>query len=410
MKFGNLRNKFKNRSSLFLKSYFVLGSFILLLLFIMYSNHIIYQAKQEQDTAPKLFAHFFTYSTRDDFESLLLQFILDEVIAKVKDPIILTDAHQIPIKWRNVEINENKSYEELKSLEKRKLEFELKRMRKLNRVIPITYGNQVLGYTFYGESRSVRLLRYMPYLEMTLVVMFLLFGLYGLIIIKKTEKDLLWVGLAKETAHQFGTPITSLLGWISVLRIRTEAFDAEGDIAQMLSNMDTDLDRLKKIASRFGKVGSTIKKMPTNVNRLLEETIDYFKTRLPNMSNQVIIEYHEYVENALADIDAELFKWSIENLLKNAIDAMKLKGGTISVVIEKPKQCLRILISDEGSGIPKMMFKKVFEPGITTKSRGWGLGLSLCKRIVEEYHGGKIRVLESTVNKGTTFEINLPIT
>jgi len=224
---------------------------------------------------------------------------------------------------------------------------------------------------------------------------------------KKNEENMLWIGLAKETAHQFGTPISSLLGWLDIISMKIEEKGNDKEMIKMLNYMKTDIDHLYNIASRFGKVGSSIKRTPQNLDNIIHETTKYFKTRLPSMGSEIELIFQNELKDCKVEIDPDLVKWTLENLIKNSIDAIQQKGGKITIKLFERKAKVFIHVIDTGNGIPKSMYKRIFYPGITSKNRGWGLGLSLAKRIIEEFHGGKIRVLTSEVGKGTTIEIIL---
>jgi len=380
---------------------------------ILYSNNIISVAKNESKMIPNLIANFIQHSTEDNFNEILVQYILEEVIQKVDYPLIVTDADNKPLYWKNLNIPENVEFASLTKEEKARLYYELNKMKNKHWVIPLRYtkeNSKTLGYTYFSESASIRLLKFLPYLVGVSFLLFIIFGIYGLILKKGQEKNQIWIGLAKETAHQFGTPITSLLGWIDILKLKIHsgAIENTDNFDMMLNQMAIDVEQLKKVASRFGKVGSTIKLVETDIVKVINETIEYFKLRTPTLTNKINLYFITKLKEKVIKIDEELFKWAMENLIKNAIDAMQLKGGNIIVTLLQDEGTISILVKDEGKGMPKKMFSSVFNPGITTKKRGWGLGLSLSKRIIEEYHNGKIKVLESTVGEGTTFEIQIP--
>lgn len=213
---------------------------------------------------------------------------------------------------------------------------------------------------------------------------------------KIAEQNRLWTGMAKETAHQIGTPLSSLLGWIEILK--SENIDQD-----YVMEMGKDVDRLNTIANRFSKIGSVPELKKHNIISASKTAFDYLKNR---SSKQVSFQFNAAIDTAFSNINQELFGWVIENLVKNAIDAMKGKGS-LALDISTTEKRIKILVTDTGKGIPKSRFKHIFKPGFTTKKRGWGLGLSLSKRIIEEYHNGKIIVKKSEVNKGTSFEIQL---
>ena len=295
--------------------------------------------------------------------------------------------------------------------QQKKLMKMVRRMESQKNVIPLKFNledEKVHGYVYFGDSKTLIELKLMPYIGMALFLIFLLLGIYGLITLKKHERDIIWVGLAKETAHQFGTPLSSLGGWLNILSQKLQEKKDDPKMMEILKCMNADVYRLNKIASRFGKVGSILIHQKTNLHDTILETVNFFKRRLPSISREVDIRFESEIENKEIKIDPDLIKWSLENIIKNSIDAMRSSDGEITISAFSTDNKTYIRIKDDGTGIQKSMYKKIFVPGITSKKRGWGLGLSLAKRIIEEFHNGKIRVFESETNKGTTFEIVLP--
>lgn len=250
---------------------------------------------------------------------------------------------------------------------------------------------------FYGRSVTLRTLYIFPYIQMFLIVVFVVIILVAFRSVKQGEQNRIWVGLAKETAHQLGTPTSSLLGWIEFLR--------EQPVDQMaVDEMQKDLAHLMKIVDRFSKIGSESPLTTASLNSVVGGAVMYFRKRVPR---NVTIEYNGLaIDTVNANINEALFEWVIENLLKNALDALQGRG-VIDVKISCDAKYAYVDISDTGKGIPKSKWKSIFEPGYTTKTRGWGLGLSLSRRVIEEYHKGRISVLESVIGRGTTFRIAL---
>ena len=250
---------------------------------------------------------------------------------------------------------------------------------------------------FYGRSITLRTLYIFPYIQMFLIVVFVVIILVAFRSVKQGEQNRIWVGLAKETAHQLGTPTSSLLGWIEFLR--------EQPVDQMaVDEMQKDLAHLMKIVDRFSKIGSESPLTTASLNSVVGGAVMYFRKRVPR---NVTIEYNGLaIDTVNANINEALFEWVIENLLKNALDALQGRG-VIDVKISCDAKYAYVDISDTGKGIPKSKWKSIFEPGYTTKTRGWGLGLSLSRRVIEEYHKGRISVLESVIGRGTTFRIAL---
>ena len=248
----------------------------------------------------------------------------------------------------------------------------------------------------YDESTMLRRLNVYPFWVLGLVMLFVVIAIFALLTSKKAEQNKVWVGLSKETAHQLGTPISSLMAWTEILK-ETYPDDA------LIPEMEQDVKRLQLIAERFSKIGSLPEPVPSSLLEVMTHVVDYMNRRT---SNKVVMVSRFPEQDIIVKINSSLFEWVIENLCKNAVDAME-GSGTITLFMEEVKDKVIIEISDTGKGISRKNMKNVFKPGFTTKKRGWGLGLSLAKRIVEEYHKGKIYVFNSEIGKGTTFRIEL---
>lgn len=411
MIFGKQQKKIYKYPNLLIKLYFAIGSVLLFGFFVLYTNSLLRSFRYEAQVVPNLFARFFSYSAEDDWESLLSQYIFEDIITNIDYPIILTDVNKTPLYWKNIGIEEGTRFYELDPEQQYSVLRNLRRMESEKNIIPLYYTtntDSIINYAFYSESRPMQQLRLMPYIEALFVLLFVLFGVYAILFLKRNEKDILWVGMAKEMAHQLGTPISSLLGWIDVLSNRAEANAKDSDFNKLLLFMENDVEQLRKVAHRFGKIGSDIELKPVILHNVIQESVDYFKERLPHMTHKIDIIFISKIENKMVNVDPDLLKWAIENLIKNAIDAMQKKGGSIIVIAFQEKNKTFIIVQDEGKGIPKSMHNKIFEPGVSTKIRGWGLGLSLAKRIVEDYHKGKIHVIHSVVGEGSTIEISIP--
>lgn len=251
----------------------------------------------------------------------------------------------------------------------------------------------------YDESLMLKRLAAYPLVQLGIVLIFVVVAIFALLSSKKAEQNKVWVGLSKETAHQLGTPISSLMAWIEILK---ETYPND----DLIPEMNKDVKRLQLIADRFSKIGSLPEPVPSSLNEVLDHVIDYMDRRT-SKSIQMVKEFPQH--DVIVKINASLFEWVIENLSKNAVDAMGGKVGRITLRVEETDKCAVIEVSDTGKGIKRKDLNNVFRPGFTTKERGWGLGLSLAKRIVEEYHNGKIWVKSSEVGKGTTFRIELPL-
>ncbi len=264
-------------------------------------------------------------------------------------------------------------------------------------VIRNRWNSQDNIYIFYGESRLLRTLYYFPLVQLLVVVIFILFGYIAFSSSKQDEQNRVWIGLAKETAHQLGTPTSSLLGWIEYLR--TQEVDQTA-----VDEMNKDLTHLMKIVDRFSKIGSETILAAANVNEVVGGCVMYFRTRIPR---NVTLDYNGLATAPVqAMINSALFEWVVENLLKNSLDALQGQGA-INVTISSNSESVFVDVRDTGKGIARNNWKRIFEPGFTTKTRGWGLGLSLSRRIIEEYHKGRIAVIDSEIGKGTTIRITL---
>ena len=292
-------------------------------------------------------------------------------------------------------INGFKNLDSIKSLDPNYLKEQLEIMKKQNKPITINYLGQT-DYIYYKDSDLLNKLTYYPLALILILFLFLavIYLFYSSNKIAETNK--LWTGMAKETAHQIGTPLSSLLGWIAILKM-----EKTDDI--YIKEIEKDVVRLNTIANRFSKIGSTPKLKKENIVTVTKQAYDYLESR---SSKQIVFSFNASDTEIITNLNLELFSWVIENLIKNAIDAMQ-KEGVLELKIENTLKKVKITVSDTGKGMPKKLFKQIFKPGFTTKKRGWGLGLSLSRRIVEDYHKGQIFVQKSEIDKGTIFEISL---
>ncbi|MDG1805894.1 HAMP domain-containing sensor histidine kinase [Flavicella sp.] len=313
---------------------------------------------------------------------------------------IIESNHNIPMIVTNEldSIIMNRNLDSIKILDKQYLYDQLRVMKKENTPIVINYLENKKYHIYYRDSDLLTRLQYYPLL---LVLILLLFS--GIIYLvfksnKIAEQNKLWTGMAKETAHQIGTPLSSLMGWVELMRL-------DNSVPLIVPEIEKDVLRLSVIADRFSKIGSIPEKEPLDVLPILEKTLAYFKSR---SSKNISFAFETQESEVIVNINEQLFTWVLENLIKNAIDAMAGKGA-LAICLKRESNKMVITAQDTGKGIAKNQFKKIFTPGFTTKKRGWGLGLSLSKRIVEDYHAGRIFVKKSETNVGTTFEVQIPL-
>jgi two-component system, sporulation sensor kinase D len=267
-----------------------------------------------------------------------------------------------------------------------------------NQPIEIKVQDQVIQTIYYGNSPILNKLKYYPLFLLLIIFLFSAVVYFFYKSTKNAEQNKLWTGMAKETAHQIGTPLSSLVGWAEILR-------AEQVNPEYIAEIEKDINRLKTITERFSKIGSIPVLEPLDVVALTEQSYEYVMSR---SSKLIDFSFNAGKDPLMVSISPQLYGWTIENLVKNGIDAMKGKGALV-IDIESDHSSVYINITDSGKGIPKALFNKIFDPGFTTKTRGWGLGLSLSKRIIEDYHKGKLKVLKSEIEKGTTFQISLSL-
>lgn len=328
-------------------------------------------------------------------ENADLSLVLKVLNSNTTIPVIVVGADGEVQTFRNLRIRNCRAGED--SL--RFVGSEARRLLRSDRVIKVALGGgETAEYirVCYDDSVMLRRLASYPYVQLGVVMVFVVIAIFALLTSKRAEQNKVWVGLSKETAHQLGTPISSLMAWVEVLR---ESYPQD----ELILEMENDVKRLQLIADRFSKIGSLPELRPANLSEILRHVVDYMDRRT---SSKVSIATRLPEGGIAVDVNAALFEWVIENLCKNAVDAMS-GVGSIVITAEEAKGQVAVEVSDTGKGIPKKDIANVFRPGFTTKKRGWGLGLSLAKRIVEEYHKGRIFVKSSEQGRGTTFRIEL---
>ncbi len=335
-------------------------------------------------------------------------FIFDEMIRTIDFPVVLSDPNNQPIapyamNAKNVPLDSTLSPEEQKAYFVSVIE----QLDRRNPPIRVSLQDSiVISYVHYGESPVITKLRWFPYIEIAVAGMFILLAYVGFSTIKRHEQSSIWVGMSRETAHQLGTPISSLMGWVELMK---EYASDDPRLLSTLTEMEHDIERLQRITERFSKIGSKPSLREEDLHEVISSTIAYFTQRLPSRLGQgknIELRF-DTTEHITARINRDLFGWVLENLIKNAIDAMEDGRGSITFALARKSGDIIIDVRDTGKGIDKKQRKDIFRPGYSTKQRGWGLGLSLSKRIIETYHRGKIFVRESKPGKGTTFRIRL---
>lgn len=411
----------KGNIRFWLKGYVLLGVAVMVFAMLVYSNHLISRMRESSQTTSRLFSRY--------FGNVLFEIASDGSMADLRPviresnlPVIITVLDGRPVLWHRVPVAErtDEDFDLSLSMEDvnhppteklRKLIALTREFDKKNPPIPIRVAGarEVVGEVHFGPSPLERELRLMPFVQLGIFLVFMGVAIQGLRFLKLSEQRSIWVGLAKETAHQLGTPLSALLGWLQLIKDTAEEKGYD-DIRPSIAEMEVDLSRLRKISDRFSKIGSEPDLEGVQLQRILERTVTYFEKRIPRLK-----------ANSTISLDAtacppvrgneELLEWVFENLIKNALDALGDTGGTIAIRArhEEGRRHVEVRLTDTGRGIPQPMRERVFHPGFTTKRRGWGLGLALAQRIVESYHSGTIRLAESRPGKGTTFVVRLPV-
>lgn len=369
------------------KLIFLLISVLLVGGVLYVSNDLVEDLSIEERKKMEIWAEA-TRELASDKTEMSMELILKVIQSNTSIPVIIVDDTGEINQYLNLNLPETDT--------EKYLQEKLEQLKSKSNLIEINLGDGEKQYLYYDDSILLKRLSLYPYVQLGVMVLFVLIVYFALISTKKAEQNKVWVGLSKETAHQLGTPISSLMAWMDLL-------ESSGVDPSLLSDMNKDVNRLSVIAERFSKIGSKPEMELIYVNEVLENATEYMRRRV---SDKVLITAHLPSDAEGAMVCLSLFEWVIENLCKNAVDAMNGEGR-IDVYMTSEKQQIYIDIKDTGKGIARKNFKTVFNPGYTTKKRGWGLGLTLAKRIIEDYHAGRIYVKDSEVGKGTTFRIEL---
>lgn len=379
------------------------------LVFFYYTQDVVRRLKEDSRKVLTTYAKLWQLVASGSEGGQEVSVLFEEVIQKSSFPIVITDPQGDPIAWREIQ---KVPEDDTTAAGRQKLKEIIQNMDKSNEPISIYYEangeKRLLNLLHYGDPHWIARLHYIPLIEIGIMTLFVVIGFLGFLNVKRSEQQSIWVGMAKETAHQLGTPISSLLGWLEHLRASRGA--SEPGVVNLASEMEKDIQRLEKIAARFSQIGSPPELTSVDLNQVAQEVAEYYRQRLPYSGLGVKIQENYQGENQVPG-NAELLSWVLENLVKNSLEAVDAKNGVVEITAQTDakKRCAIMTVIDNGKGIPAKDQKKVFYPGFTTKKRGWGLGLSLAKRIVEEYHRGKIYLTESIPGVRTEFRIHLPL-
>lgn len=400
------------------KLYFIVSSVILVTFAFFYSSSLIRRMSEQSASTTHLFSKFIAMELKEIDDSNRRD-LIREIQGVIKLPFVITDMKGRPMVWNRIGILQVKDdeFERLREFDpeapddplleevwKKAVSFD-----QMNVPIPIDTPDFSL-LIHYGPSALSRELALAPYVQLAVFVLFMLFGFLGFRTVKIVEQRSIWVGMAKETAHQLGTPLSSIMGWLSMVREEVQRSECSEKLETAIREASADIDRLSRISARFSKIGSVPKLEYQKLHEIIEDTVNYFERRRPSLKINSTIEV-DIEELPLIRCSRDLLEWVFENLIKNSIDAIAGNRGKINIAgrMNHREKKVELTFSDSGKGMSPAVRKRIFSPGYTTKNRGWGLGLALAKRIVEEIHRGTIKVLSSQPDKGTTFLISFPV-
>ena len=412
-----------------LKVYLFAGGSLLVLAVFLFTYQMVNALSREVATTSRVLARFCAQASFPAAQDPELRTILRETIAGMDFPIVITDNDTFPRAWRGVGIDpalvDSASIDSvtvglpISSVIRARLDAVRERVRAMDRKnspIPMLQpGTGVrLGAVHYGEPTVLERLRWMPFIAGGGLVLLFSIGLWGLTGIRQAEQRSIWVGMARETAHQLGTPLSSLMGWVDLLRSHggsggDEVRMPRAEFDETLEEMERDVERLTTVAHRFSHVGSAPQLLLQDVTPVVIEAVRYMQRRLPRSDGEVVIR-ERYGEVPPINLNRELLAWALENLLTNAVSALDKRPGVIEITVDRRKEteAVEVSVTDNGRGMTPGELKRAFEPGYTTKRRGWGLGLAMARRVVSEYHGGRIFVRSSVPGQGTTVVISFP--
>ena len=385
---------------------FLILSVVVVSVFLFYSDSLVKDLSEQERERMQIWAdatrEIVNLGNSEAPAGTGVDFLLSIIERNRTIPVLLTDDDGEIIMQRNFSLPESPDSLVLFSLSDVNREFLMKKLDKLRdspNVIEIDMGDAGRQWLYYEDSKVLKSLSFYPYVQVLVLLAFVLIVYYAVSSTKRAEQNKVWVGLSKETAHQLGTPISSLMAWMELL-------EESGVSPETVAEMNKDVKRLSTIASRFSKIGSKPSMEPHDINEIVGHAAEYMSSRI---SRRISLKVNPWNSPLTVTLSPPLTEWVMENLIKNAVDAME-GSGNITVDIRPEKNTAVIEITDTGKGIARKNQKAIFNPGFTTKSRGWGLGLTLTKRIIEDYHGGLIYVKKSELGVGTTFAIELPLT
>lgn len=393
-----------------LKLFLVIGVIVISIVFIWYTFSVIDFLQKDQRDQVELYVKLWQQVANSPTSSGELQVIFDEIILKASFPIVVADSSGVPSSWRNIP---GVSPRDTGQAIREKMKGVAKKMRADNGEFPLYVTPKHVNYFYYGDSEIIGQLKMMPFIQIGIVLAFMMVGIIGFQNIRRSEERFIWVGMAKETAHQLGTPISSLMGWLEVISPENRADigkDTEGKLIDSTAeNMQVDVQRLQRVANRFGQIGSVPDLVAQDLNDLVMDAVVYYRRRLPFQGQGIQIDF-EQGELPKVHANSELFGWAMENLIKNSLQAVDPSRGRIVLVtqVSVDGKNISLELMDNGKGISAPAARKIFRPGFSTKKRGWGMGLTLVKRIIEDYHGGHLGLKRSRPGE-TVFEILLPI-
>jgi len=385
-----------------LKGIFFALILISILVIILYTQKLVNDLRRDASNIVQFYAQTLQKVASEELPPDALEWFFVNVTQRTNFPLILTDLNGNPVSWKGIEVPEDDTSPEAI----KKVRDIARKMAKENKPVAITHGDQIINYLYYGDSKLITQLIYLPYVTLSGLGLLILAAFFGFNSIKKSEQRFIWVGMAKETAHQLGTPISSLLGWLTMLEVNA---DDPQKVKAVVRDMKSDVNRLEKVAARFSQIGSEVDLKAQDVHQILKDVVAYFHRRLPQSGREIKI-IENYSDNVpKIPLNRDLFEWAVENLIKNGLDAIKNNKGLIEITTGVLPDNGRVFIDikDNGIGITAKRRNDIFKAGYSTKRRGWGLGLNFTKRIIEDYHRGKLTIKESYPGKGTTMRIIL---